>query len=74
MNTLLTTQQAATKLGLGKACLERDRISNKNIPFIRICNRTIRYVEEDLDNYINNLRGVNASKTYTNAKSRCIFN
>ena len=49
---LLTTQQAATRLGVSKAFLERDRWAGAQIPFIKVGNRAVRYRESDLEGYI----------------------
>ena len=49
---LLTTAQAANRLGISKAFLERDRWAGARIPFIKVGSRAVRYRESDLDNYI----------------------
>ena len=49
---LLTTKQAATYLSVSPAFLERDRWAGSRIPFVKLGTRSIRYREEDLENYI----------------------
>ena len=49
---LLTTAQAAKRLSVSKAFLERDRWAGAKLPFVRIGTRTIRYREADLNAYI----------------------
>lgn len=49
---LLNTQQAADYLTVSAAFLERDRWAGARIPFIRIGSRSVRYRQEDLDQYI----------------------
>lgn len=57
---LLTTEDAAMILGLGKSTLEQDRVRGiMKIPFVKI-GRMVRYRKEDLDKYIESL------KMYTN--------
>lgn len=51
-NTLLTTKQAATYLGVSCSFLEKDRWRGARINFVRISARAIRYRLEELDNYI----------------------
>lgn len=51
-NKLLTTQEAATYLGVSKAFLERDRWAGAQVPFVRIGSRTVRYEIETLSNYV----------------------
>ncbi|MEW8036294.1 MAG: helix-turn-helix domain-containing protein [Candidatus Thiodiazotropha sp.] len=50
---LLTTQQAASMLGVSKAFLERDRWAGARIPFVKIGARAVRYRADDLNTYIN---------------------
>ena len=50
--TLLTTQQAASILGVSKAFLERDRWAGARIPFIKMGARAVRYRLADLESYI----------------------
>ncbi len=49
---LITTEEAAQRLGVSKAFLERDRWAGARIPFIRIGARAVRYRVSDLDHYI----------------------
>lgn len=49
---LLTTKEAAHRLGVSAAFLERDRWAGARIPFIRVGTRTVRYRQSDLDTYI----------------------
>lgn len=49
---LLTTKQAADQLGVSAAYLERDRWAGAKVPFVRLGTRSIRYRQEDLDNFI----------------------
>ena len=49
---LLTTAEAAKRLGVSKAFLERDRWAGARIPFIKVGNRAVRYRREDLESYI----------------------
>ena len=51
-NHLLTTQEAATFLGVSKAFLERDRWAGAKIPFVRVGSRTVRYQLSELEAYI----------------------
>ncbi|MCP4933665.1 MAG: helix-turn-helix domain-containing protein [bacterium] len=52
-NPLLTTKQAAARLGLSPAFLERDRWAGACIPFVRVGARAVRYRKEDIDAHIN---------------------
>lgn len=52
MQQLLTTQQAATYLGVSKAFLERDRWAGARIPFIRVGSRAVRYRQRDLESFL----------------------
>ncbi|RRQ22447.1 helix-turn-helix transcriptional regulator [Thiohalobacter thiocyanaticus] len=49
---LLTTEQAATYLGVSKAFLERDRWAGARIPFIKVGTRAVRYRLADLEGYL----------------------
>jgi len=49
---ILTTQEAANYLGVSKAFLERDRWAGARIAFIKIGSRAVRYLQADLDTYI----------------------
>ncbi|MFZ5621441.1 MAG: helix-turn-helix transcriptional regulator [Pseudomonadota bacterium] len=49
---LLTTNQAASYLGVSKAFLERDRWAGARIPFIKVGTRAVRYRLADLENYL----------------------
>ena len=51
--TLLTTEQAASYLGISKAFLERDRWRRQTVPFVRIGTRSVRYRQSDLNDIIN---------------------
>lgn len=50
--SLLTTKEAASFLGVSKAFLERDRWAGARIPFIKVGSRAVRYRSSDLDAYI----------------------
>lgn len=53
---LLTTREAADRLRLSSATLEKDRISGKlNIPFLKI-GKAVRYDPDHLDQYIETCR------------------
>ena len=54
--TLLTTKEAAEYLGLSMAFLERDRWQGAKVPFVRIGSRTVRYLKEDLEEYVKTRR------------------
>ena len=57
MNTqLLTTQEAATLLGVSKAFLERDRWAGARIPFIKVGRRAVRYEQSELESFIHQQR------------------
>lgn len=49
---LLTTEQAADRLGISRAFLERDRCSRKLVPYVIVGTRTVRYAQSALDAYI----------------------
>lgn len=49
---LLSTSEAALRLGVSKAFLERDRWAGARIPFVRVGTRAIRYRQSDLDTFI----------------------
>jgi excisionase family DNA binding protein len=49
---LLTTQEAASILGVSKAFLERDRWAGARIPFIKLGARAVRYRIDDLESYV----------------------
>lgn len=49
---LLTTKQAANYLGVSAAFLERDRWAGAKVQFVRLGTRSIRYRQEDLDNFV----------------------
>lgn len=49
---LLTTKEAAKHLGVSTAYLERDRWAGARVPFVRLSKRSIRYRQEDLDNFV----------------------
>ena len=49
---LLDTSQAAERLGVSEALLNKDRVSGKlGIPFVRI-GKSVRYDEADLETWI----------------------
>lgn len=52
MQFLLNTEQAAARLGVEKSFLERDRWEGAKVPFVRLGARTIRYRQQDLEQYI----------------------
>ena len=52
MGQLLNTKQAANYLGVSAAFLERDRWAGARIQFVKLGSRSIRYRQQDLDNYI----------------------
>lgn len=49
---LLTTREAAKRLGLSAAFLERDRWQGPSIPYVRIGARTVRYSIAALEAYL----------------------
>ena len=49
---LLTTQEAATYLGVSKAFLERDRWAGARIPYVKLGARMVRYELSALEEYI----------------------
>ncbi len=51
-NQLLTTKQAANYLGVSAAFLERDRWAGARIQFVKLGTRSIRYRQQDLDDFI----------------------
>ena len=51
-SVLLTTKQAAKYLSVSAAFLERDRWAGARIQFVKLGSRSIRYRQQDLDNYI----------------------
>lgn len=53
---LLTTEQAAKFLGVSASFLERDRWAGAKVPFIRIGRRSIRYRQEDLNDFVRSRR------------------
>ncbi len=48
---LLSTREAALRLGVSTSWLDHDRVQAARIPFVRI-GRAIRYRPEDLDAFI----------------------
>ena len=52
MEQLLNTKQAANYLSVSAAFLERDRWAGARIQFVKLGSRSIRYRQQDLDNYI----------------------
>lgn len=54
--TLLTTKEAADYLSVSVSFLAKDRMKkNKGeIPYVPIGKKTIRYVQEELDKYLEN--------------------
>jgi hypothetical protein len=53
--TLLTQREAATALRLSERTLERMRVTGSGPPFVK-CNRSIRYEQSDLDEWIEGRR------------------
>ncbi len=49
---LLTTAEAAKRLGASKAFLERVRWAGARTAFIKVGNRAVQYRPEDLESYI----------------------
>lgn len=49
---ILNTKQAAKYLGVSAAFLERDRWAGARIPFIKLGSRSIRYRQQDIEDYI----------------------
>lgn len=49
---LMNTKEAASYLGVSESYLEKNRIKKRNIPFIKLSARVVRYKKEDLDSYI----------------------
>ena len=49
---LLNTKQAAEYLGVSPAFLERDRWAGARIPFVKLGTRSVRYRQDDLEQYI----------------------
>ena len=49
---LLTTKQAAEQLGVSAAYLERDRWAGAKVQFVRLGSRSIRYRQEDINNFV----------------------
>lgn len=49
---LLTTEEAARKLGVSQSYLAKDRHTGAKVPFIRLGYRSIRYRQEDLDAFV----------------------
>jgi predicted DNA-binding transcriptional regulator AlpA len=49
---LLKTKQAAHFLGVSCSFLERDRWAGAKVPFVRLGSRSIRYRQEDLNNFV----------------------
>lgn len=62
-NTLMTPDNAAAYLAINKRQLQLDRVTKRQIPFIKI-GRLVRYRKADLDAYITaQTIGGNATKT-----------
>jgi excisionase family DNA binding protein len=51
MGALLTTEQAAAKLGLGTNTLEKYRVFGTGPTFVKL-GRSVRYAESDLDEWV----------------------
>lgn len=49
---LLNTKKAAEYLGVKPGFLEKDRHYGAKIPFVRLGARTIRYRQEDLEQFV----------------------
>lgn len=63
---LLTTTEAAQRLGVSKAFLERDRCYGPTILFVRVGTRAVRYVPDDIEAYISG----NCDSTSTDVTAR----
>ncbi len=61
-NQLLTTQEAASYLGVSKAFLERDRWAGAQIPFVQIGARAVRYERATLEEYVRQRRRQSTSE------------
>jgi predicted DNA-binding transcriptional regulator AlpA len=64
---LLNTKQAANHLGVSAAYLERDRWAGAKIPFIRLGTRSIRYRQQDIEEFVNSRR-MKSTSEYANQK------
>lgn len=64
---LLTTKQAAEKLGLSYSHL-KNLLSKKEISCYRFFGRTVRFSEEDLDNWIKQHRVPEKGGSFTTHK------
>lgn len=53
--SLLTTREAAKFLRVSAAFLERDRVESGRVPFIKLGSRSVRYRQEDLNEYVEGL-------------------
>lgn len=60
---LITTKEAAKKLGVSEAFLERDRWAGARIPFIKVGSRGVRYRPSDLHTYIESRVRVSTSQS-----------
>lgn len=58
---LLTTKEAAQRLGVSEAFLERDRWAGARIPFVRVGARAVRYQQSALDDYVSGQTRTNTS-------------
>jgi excisionase family DNA binding protein len=52
MENLLTTKEAAKRLGVSEAFLERDRWAGARIPFIKVGLRAVRYDPAVITKYL----------------------
>lgn len=51
INNLLSTPEAARRLGVSTSWLNHDRVSHGRIPFVRV-GRAVRYRPEDIDAFV----------------------
>lgn len=49
---LLTTREAAERLGIGRQTLERWRAAGGGPSFVRLGRRSVRYRREDVDDFV----------------------
>lgn len=59
--SLLSTADAAVRLGLAPCTLEKMRCVGGGPPFIKLSPRAVRYAEEDLDAWVDSRRRVSTS-------------
>jgi excisionase family DNA binding protein len=63
--TLLTTKQAARRLNMSEAFLERDRCEGASIRFIRVGKRRVRYHPDDISEYLAKMTGESVGEPLT---------